>query len=101
MSSQTNNLLCIFDSCDFTEWNTIAYHVINAIGCYMVLNSKLLPVLVNSVETDESIRAQDNWDNQDAKTYSNLMLCISPNIRNLTIKAKIQDTKKLFDWLKI
>jgi len=75
--------------------------MINAIGCYIVLNSKPLLVLVNSVETNESIRAQDNWNNQDAKTYSNLMLCISPNIRNLAIKAKIQDTKKLLDWLKI
>ena len=67
----------------------------------MVLNSKPLLVLVNSVEIDKSIRAWDNWDDQDAKAYGNLILCISPDIRNLTVKAKMQDIKKLLDWLKI
>lgn len=100
MSSQTINLLHIFDGHNFTEWNTTARHVINATGCCIALNSKPLPVLVNSVETDESIRVQDNWDDQDTKTYSNLMLRISPDIRNLAVKTKIQDTKKLLDWLK-
>jgi len=89
MLSQTINLLYIFDSHNFTEWDTTARHVINAIGYHIVLNSKPLPVLVNSVKTDESIRAQDNWDDQDAKVYGNLILHISSDIRNLAIKAKV------------
>jgi len=29
------------------------------------------------------------------------MLCISPNIRNLAVKARLDTTKDLLDWLKM
>ena len=65
----------------------------------MALNSRPLLVLVNSIKTNESIRAQDNWD--DAKPYGNLMLCSFSDIRNLAIKVQMQNTNRLLDWLKI
>jgi len=99
MSSHTLNVLHTFDNCDFAGWDTTACHVISATGYYMALNSRPLLVLVNSIKTNESIRAQDNWD--DAKPYGNLMLCSFSDIRNLAIKVQMQNTNRLLDWLKI
>ena len=49
---------------------------------------------------DESVRNWDNWDNQDTQACGNLMLYISPDIRNLVTKERIVNTKELLDWLK-
>ena len=67
----------------------------------MALGIKPSPVIANNVETEESYRARENWDNQNSQAYGNLMLCISPNVRNLTVKAKMDTMKNLLDWLKI
>jgi len=42
MISQTLSLLYTFDGYDFTEWEITAWHVINATGYQMVLDTKLL-----------------------------------------------------------
>jgi len=51
-------------------------------------------------ETDESYKTCESWDNQNAQAHGNLMLCISPDIRNLAVKAKKETMKDLLDWLK-
>jgi len=56
---------------------------------------------VNGVETDESHRTWTLWEDQDAQAYGNLMLRISANIRKLAIKAKMDNTRELLDWLKM
>jgi len=67
----------------------------------MALNSKPPIVQKDNIETEESIRTRDNWDNQDAQVYSNLMLYISTDIKNLAMKADIEHTGKLLDWPKV
>jgi len=66
----------------------------------MVLGVKPSPITANNIETEESCRARENWDNQNSQAYSNLMLDISPDIKNLTVKARMDTTKNLLDWLK-
>jgi len=39
--------------------------------------------------------------NQDAQAHNNLMLHVSTDIRNLTIKAGMEHTGELLDWLKV
>lgn len=65
-----------------------------------VLGVKPFPIITNNIETEESCRARENWDNQNSQAYSNLMLDISPDIKNLTVKARMDTTKNLLDWLK-
>jgi len=101
MSVQTLSFLRTFDGCDFTEWEATARHVINATGCRMALNSKPLIIRKDGVETEESVRTRDNWDNQDAQAHSNLMLRISTDIRDLAVKAGMEHTRDLLDWLKM
>jgi len=91
------SLLCPFDSCDFADWDITARHVINAMGCRMALNGKPSPILRDGAETDESVRNWDNWDNQNVQAYGNLMLRISPDIRNLVTKEGIINTSELLD----
>jgi len=66
----------------------------------MALGIKPSPVIANNVKTEESCRAKKNWDNQNSQAYGNLMLCIFSDIRNLAVKARIDITKNLLDWLK-
>jgi len=62
-----------------------------------VLGIKPYPVVANNIETEESCRARENWDNQNSWAYGNLMLHISPDIRNLAVKARINTTNTLLD----
>jgi len=66
----------------------------------MVLGIKPSPVIANNIEMEEFCRARENWDNQNSQTYSNLMLCIFSDVRNLAVKARMDTTKNLLDWLK-
>jgi len=59
----------------------------------MALNSKPLIIRKDGVETEESVRTRDNWDNQDAQAHSNLMLRISTDIRDLAVKAGMEHTR--------
>ena len=95
------SLLRKFNGQNFTEWDATVHHVVNTMGCQMALGIKPSPVITNNVETEESYRARENWDNQNSQAYGNLMLCISPNVRNLTVKARMDTMKNLLDWLKI
>jgi len=66
----------------------------------MVLGVRPSPIYVNNIETDDSRKAQENWENQNSQAYGNLMLCIFADIRNLATKAGRDTTKDLLDWLK-
>ena len=48
----------------------------------------------------ESCRTWTLWEDQDAQVYGKLILHISANVRKLAIKAKINNTRELLDWLK-
>ena len=100
MTSQTLNLFCTFNSHDFTEWETTTQHVINATGYQMALGVRPSLIYVNNIETDDSRKAQENWENQNSQAYGNLMLRISANIRNLATQVGRDTTKDLLDWLK-
>ena len=101
MSSQTLSLLRTFDGRDFVEWEATARHVINATGCQIALGNQPSPTMGHDGnETDESYKTCESWDNQNAQAYGNLMLCVSPDIRNLAVKAKKETMKDLLDWLK-
>jgi len=67
----------------------------------MALGVKTSPIITNNIKTEESCRARVNWDNQNSQTYGNLMLHISPDIRNLTVKVRMNTMKNLLDWLKM
>jgi len=66
-----------------------------------MLSTQPSPILVNGIETDKSHRTQTLWEDQNAQAYSNLMLCISADIRKLAVKAKIDNTRGLLNWLKM
>jgi len=92
------SLLYTFDGRDFVEWEATAHHVINATGCWMVLGNQPSPTMGHDRnETDEFYKTHENWDNQNAQAYGNLMLRVSPDIRNLVVKAKKETTKDLLD----
>jgi len=55
---------------------------------------------VNGIETDKSHRTWTLWEDQDAQAYGNLILHISADIRKLAVKAKMNNTRELLDWLK-
>ena len=51
-------------------------------------------------ETEDSHKAHENWEDQNAKAFGNLMLWISLDIRKLIVQAWKESTKDLLDWLK-
>ena len=55
---------------------------------------------MNGIETDKSHRTWTLWEDQDAQVYGNLILHISANVRKLAIKAKMNNTRELLNWLK-
>jgi len=95
------SLLRTFDGRDFVEWEATARHVINATGCQIALGNQPSPTMGHDGnETDESYKTHENWDNQNAQAYGNLMLHVSPDIRNLAVKAKKETMKDFLNWLK-
>jgi len=101
MSSQTLNHLRTFDGRDLADWDATARYIINATGCHMALGAQPSPTFdEKGNETEDSHKARENWEDQNAKAFGNLMLRISPDIRKLIVQARKESTKDLLEWLK-
>ena len=101
MSSQTLSHLCTFDGRDLTNWDTTARYIINATDCCMAFGDQPSPAFDDKgSKTEDSHKAHENWEDQNAEAFSNLMLQISLDIRKLIVQAQKESTKDILDWLK-
>jgi len=101
MSSQTLNYLYTFDGHNLANWDAIVYYIINATGYHMALGAQ--PSLTfdeKGNKTEDSHKACENWEDQNAKAFGNLMLQIFLDIRKLIVQAQKKSTKDLLEWLK-